>query len=60
MGNASSTLTQYDIEEVQEHCNHLCDSLSLSLDLYGFAICFTILIYLAFVACDANQSLSKK
>lgn len=23
MGNASSTLTQYDIEEVQEHCNHL-------------------------------------
>lgn len=23
MGNASSVLTQYDIEEVQEHCNHL-------------------------------------
>nr|CAD1827776.1 unnamed protein product [Ananas comosus var. bracteatus] len=23
MGNASSTLTQYDIEEVQEHCNYL-------------------------------------
>ncbi|XP_057459889.1 uncharacterized protein LOC130750357 [Actinidia eriantha] len=23
MGNASSTLTQYDIEEVQGHCNHL-------------------------------------
>ncbi|CAK9164904.1 unnamed protein product [Ilex paraguariensis] len=23
MGNASSTLTQYDIEEVQEHCNNL-------------------------------------
>ncbi|KAI5660459.1 hypothetical protein M9H77_29252 [Catharanthus roseus] len=23
MGNASSMLTQYDIEEVQEHCNHL-------------------------------------
>ncbi|XP_077222710.1 uncharacterized protein LOC143856390 [Tasmannia lanceolata] len=22
MGNASSMLTQYDIEEVQEHCNH--------------------------------------
>ncbi|CAN4084386.1 unnamed protein product [Withania somnifera] len=22
MGNASSLLTQYDIEEVQEHCNH--------------------------------------
>ena len=24
MGNASSMLTQYDIEEVQEHCNYLC------------------------------------
>ncbi|KAI4331190.1 hypothetical protein MLD38_029400 [Melastoma candidum] len=23
MGNASSMLTQYDIEEVQDHCNHL-------------------------------------
>lgn len=23
MGNASSNLTQYDIEEVQHHCNHL-------------------------------------
>lgn len=23
MGSASSVLTQYDIEEVQEHCNHL-------------------------------------
>nr|KAJ0209286.1 hypothetical protein LSAT_V11C400191920 [Lactuca sativa] len=23
MGSASSTLTQYDIEDVQEHCNHL-------------------------------------
>ncbi|GJM87156.1 hypothetical protein PR202_ga03082 [Eleusine coracana subsp. coracana] len=23
MGNASSMLTQYDIEEVQEHCNYL-------------------------------------
>ncbi|XP_058774104.1 uncharacterized protein LOC131648359 [Vicia villosa] len=23
MGSASSMLTQYDIEEVQEHCNHL-------------------------------------
>ncbi|CAA3018162.1 calcineurin subunit B-like, partial [Olea europaea subsp. europaea] len=22
MGNTSSMLTQYDIEEVQEHCNH--------------------------------------
>ncbi|KAK7837663.1 hypothetical protein CFP56_021055 [Quercus suber] len=22
MGNSSSMLTQYDIEEVQEHCNH--------------------------------------
>jgi hypothetical protein len=25
MGNASSMLTQYDIEEVQEHCNYLCE-----------------------------------
>lgn len=24
MGNASSMLTQYDIEDVQEHCNNLC------------------------------------
>ncbi|KAF8389246.1 hypothetical protein HHK36_025939 [Tetracentron sinense] len=24
MGNTSSMLTQYDIEEVQEHCNHSC------------------------------------
>lgn len=24
MGNASSMLTQYDIEDVQDHCNHLC------------------------------------
>ncbi|OVA02470.1 EF-hand domain [Macleaya cordata] len=24
MGSASSMLTQYDIEEVQEHCNNLC------------------------------------
>lgn len=24
MGNASSMLTQYDIEEVQDHCNKLC------------------------------------
>lgn len=26
MGTASSMLTQYDIEEVQEHCNNLCGS----------------------------------
>ncbi|RRT70422.1 hypothetical protein BHE74_00016535 [Ensete ventricosum] len=25
MGNTSSMLTQYDIEELQEHCNHACD-----------------------------------
>lgn len=25
MGNSSSMLTQYDIEEVQEHCNHACN-----------------------------------
>lgn len=37
MGNASSMLTQYDIEEVQEHCNYLCKQTafvrSLPLDL---------------------------
>jgi serine/threonine-protein phosphatase 2B regulatory subunit len=27
MGNTSSMLTQYDIEEVQDHCNHACESL---------------------------------
>ena len=36
MGNTSSMLTQYDIEEVQSHCQDLCEiclhfSLSLSL-----------------------------
>ena len=30
MGNASSMLTQYDIEEVQDHCNNLCEFLFLS------------------------------
>ena len=30
MGSASSVLTQYDIEEVQEHCSNLC-GLSLRL-----------------------------
>ncbi|PKA48870.1 Calmodulin-like protein 9 [Apostasia shenzhenica] len=30
MGNASSMLTQYDIEEVQEHCNYLCESSAVS------------------------------
>jgi serine/threonine-protein phosphatase 2B regulatory subunit len=30
MGNASSMLTQYDIEEVQEHCNYLCKQLCSS------------------------------
>jgi hypothetical protein len=23
-------LTQYDIEEVQDHCNHACESLTLT------------------------------
>jgi hypothetical protein len=32
MGSASSVLTQYDIEEMQEHCNNLC-GLSLYLSL---------------------------
>lgn len=41
MGNTSSMLTQYDIEEVQSHCQDLCkiffSSISLSLSL---PICF--------------------
>ena len=28
MGSTSSMLTQYDIEEVQDHCNHACESAS--------------------------------
>jgi hypothetical protein len=31
MGNASSMLTQYDIEEVQEHCSYLCEYTSFLL-----------------------------
>ncbi|KAK8953382.1 Calcineurin B-like protein 1 [Platanthera guangdongensis] len=30
MGNTSSMLTQYDIEEVQEHCTHACELLAVS------------------------------
>ncbi|PKA49211.1 Calmodulin-like protein 9 [Apostasia shenzhenica] len=30
MGNTSSMLTQYDIEEVQEHCDHACEFLHKS------------------------------
>lgn len=33
MGNASSMLTQYDIEDVQDHCNHLFNQLEI-LSLY--------------------------
>ncbi|CAH9070281.1 unnamed protein product [Cuscuta europaea] len=29
MGNASSVLTQYDIEDVQDHCNHLFNQLEI-------------------------------
>lgn len=39
MGNTSSMLTQYDIEEVQEHCNHTCMyilCLFCSIPLYVF------------------------
>jgi serine/threonine-protein phosphatase 2B regulatory subunit len=25
MGSTSSMLTQYDIEEVQDHCSHACE-----------------------------------
>ncbi|XP_051147834.1 uncharacterized protein LOC127262984 isoform X2 [Andrographis paniculata] len=34
MGSASSMLTQYDIEEVQEHCNHLFTQQEI-VSLYG-------------------------
>jgi hypothetical protein len=30
MGSTSSMLIQYDIEEVQDHCNHACESLTLT------------------------------
>ena len=30
MGSTPSMLTQYDIEEVQDHCNHACESLTLT------------------------------
>jgi serine/threonine-protein phosphatase 2B regulatory subunit len=33
MGNTSSMLTQYDIEEVQQHCKNACSSLLLLLSL---------------------------
>jgi hypothetical protein len=26
MGNSSSLLTQYDLEDLQNHCNNLCKS----------------------------------
>jgi hypothetical protein len=40
MGSASSTLTQYDIEEVKGHCNNLC---GLSLP-YIFEFFFFFLV----------------
>ncbi|KAH0982813.1 hypothetical protein GBA52_009990 [Prunus armeniaca] len=36
MGSASSMLTQYDIEEVQEHCNDLCGFCQLDRNAKGF------------------------
>lgn len=42
MGSASSVLTQYDIEEVQEHCSNLC---GLSLRLF---ISSVVLLYCCF------------
>ncbi|GJN16106.1 hypothetical protein PR202_gb03060 [Eleusine coracana subsp. coracana] len=37
MGSTSSMLTQYDIEEVQDHCNHACESRTVTVDLIPFA-----------------------
>ncbi len=31
MGNSSSLLTQYDLEDLQNHTNHLCEYLHLLL-----------------------------
>lgn len=46
MGSASSTLTQYDIEEVQEHCNYLCGSLSLSIfNAFLLFLCSVLLVF---------------
>lgn len=44
MGNASSMLTQYDIEDVQEHCNNLCISSYLYYDIF-LTFIFVCLIY---------------
>jgi hypothetical protein len=55
MGNASSMLTQYDIEEVQEHCNYLCKRRAphgrshpspLPLSIYLYLILREIKLYL--------------
>lgn len=38
MGNSSSLLTQYDLEDLQNHTNHLCEYLQLLL--FGWLFCF--------------------
>lgn len=47
MGNASSMLTQYDIEEVQEHCHYLCKPFSSSFLLNPSIQFLNNLIFLA-------------
>ncbi|KAG5594272.1 hypothetical protein H5410_035504 [Solanum commersonii] len=63
MGNASSLLTQYHIEEVQEHCNHTCMHISLfkriffTKDcnfLWGFYFNEILSLYQRFCQLDIN------
>ena len=48
MGSASSMLTQYDIEEVQQHCNHLCGSLRSFYNFQGLFFSSTFDLVLRF------------
>jgi hypothetical protein len=34
MGSTSSMLTQYDIEEVQDHCDHACEFGAADVSLF--------------------------
>lgn len=45
MGSASSMLTQYDIEEVQEHCNKLC-GFTLSMSYFVGFLYFVVYFWI--------------
>ncbi len=42
MGNSSSLLTQYDLEDLQNHTNHLCEYLHLLLFVWFGLFCFVL------------------